>query len=50
LRDGLNLSVRPDGEMAHEVLSYGRGLTNEGDAWLAPSIELGSHERTDRRS
>ena len=25
-----------------EVLNYERGLTNEGDAWLAPSIELGS--------
>jgi general stress protein 26 len=28
-----------------EVLNYGRGLTNEGDNWVVPSIELGSGER-----
>jgi general stress protein 26 len=25
-----------------EVLNYGRGLTNEGDTWQTPSIDLGS--------
>jgi general stress protein 26 len=32
-----------------EVLNYGRGLTNEGDAWLTPSIELEGDETIGRR-
>ncbi len=32
-----------------DVLNYGRGLTNEGDTWQAPSVELPAGDRSESR-